>query len=734
MARGDVFWGEILNPNKVLLTRGSPEGKIMLRWITPSSGTVRQEQLTLEGKEVKAVHLAKTLRNEVARRMLDVTDEVANLGTRTEMIDWLLEQATREGWAYEEAIKLAEGYAKISGKGGDPIDGYRVVARVLRAAGRLNQEWQLYQTLPADVADTPFRWAGQGSIEALLGLDALAEQHLRQAIARGNDPRAAVALADFLVSRGQAVAAVPIAQLAYKDRNVLTRPDEQLALKRCLIAVYLANGMLEDGRNVAGTLPNNALALRGAVAYAAGEAEFAAGQFRGAAENNDMPGLAALGSAACAARAGKWQEAASAFLALADRDPMLRARALGGVAFVLERTGNYEAAASRLQDALVVDPTDAYLAYLRGRVLRLAGDLDGAAEQLGQALRKRDDLVEAMVELAETYLRIAERDEGRAIESLDRAKRYIDRCIALETQWHGQPTPRFLELQALVRWRNGDWRGARAAFLAAQQAGSTYGQVGLALVEYAQGRTDVARDQLADLDKRPLGDPFRDYGTKTLALINDHAEKVEIRDDFERDEIGDRWKVFSTSRTALRPTLDGGRLAVRAKVESQDATARRVLEAAGDFVAAEVIFERGRPDESDRAGLRLVVGREDKNPEFQAFLGYTALANGVVPALQIQDGNKASATPQEAAKFEPRPLAVASTSGPQHLLLELLPDGGDGLLLRASWNNRVVGEEKITRVRRGTRLPMNVDLHVAGRHGQVNVTFDKFRLRLRQRP
>jgi tetratricopeptide (TPR) repeat protein len=732
--RGDKWWGEVLHPNKVQLTRGSPPDKVKFRWISAETGKVHRE-FEIEGKDIKSISLAKTLRNEVAARLLEVTDEVANLPARAATIEWLLQQATREGWVYEEALKLARGYAAIAP---DKVDGFRMVARVLRASGRLADEWTLYQTLPADVADTPFRWAGQGSIEALLALDGLAEQHLRQAIARGGDPRAAVAMCEFLLARGRTDEAVPVARLAYRDRNKLERPDERLAFQRCLVSVYLAAGMLQEARDMAGALPNEATALRGAVAYAAGDLDFAAGQFRAAAEANDMPGLAALGTAACAARAGRWAEAQAGFAALADRDPILRARALGGIGFVLERTGNFEAAASVLLGALQVDPTDAYLAYLRGRALRLAGDLDGAADQLTQALRRRDDLVEAMAELAETYLRIAQRDEGRAVESLVRAVRYVDRCVVLDAQLGGgKPAVRYLELQGLVRWRAGELRGARAAFTAARDAGSTYGQVGLALIDYAQGRTETAREQLADLDKRPLGDPFREFGRSTLAAIADHAEKVEIRDDFERDELGARWTLAYTGRTALRPGLEKGQLVLRgSKVEQQSTTARRTLDSAGDFVAAEVVLERSTPDDTEFAGLRLSVGRDEKNKDLEVRLGFKALAEAGTPALQFLDGDEARAsTPEEQAKFEWRPLEVGSARGPQHLLLEFLPDGEQGLLLRASWNGRVVAEEKVTRVRRGARQqPMHVDLLVEGRHGQVNLTFDRFRLRQRQRP
>lgn len=729
--KGDQWWGEILNANKVRLARGIVDVKVLMRWISPDTGRVVRESLEIDPGEIKAVHLAKTLRNEVGLRELDVTKEVANLPVRAELIEWLLQQATREGWAYEKALELAHGYAAIAP---NKIEGLRVVARVLRAAGRLTDEWQLFQTLPADLADSSFRWAGQGAIEALLGLDAAAEPHLRQAVARGTDPWAAIALTDFLLTRGRTEEAVPVARLAYKDRGMLRHADDQFALRRTLIAAYLAAGLLQEAREVASNLPTANTALRGAVAYAAGDIEFAAGQFRAAIESNDMPGLAALGSAACAARAGKWQEAKAQFEGLADRDPMLRARALGGVALVLERTGNFDAAAAQLADALTVDPTDAYLAYLRGRALRLAGDFDGAAEQLAQALRRRDDLVEAMAEMAEADLRIAERDERRAAESLVHAMRYIDRCVALDQQLNGKPLPRFLELKGLVHWRAGDPRVARQAFAAAQEAGSTYGQVGVALIDYAQGRTETARDQLSDLDKRPLNDPFRDFGKATLAKINDHAEKVEIRDDFERDELGGRWDVtFTAGRQALRPTIDQGQMRMRGKVENQETAARRVIESAGDFVAAEVMLERGVRDEASFEGLRLLVGRDARKPDLQAKIGFANLADGVVPALQIWDGSADQATTDEdKAKFEWRPLVIEASDGPHRLAFEFVPDG-EGFLLRATWNDAVVAEQKLTRIRRTARQPMQVDLVVDGKHGQVDVSFDRFRLRQRQR-
>ncbi len=728
---GQVYWGEILAADKHLLLRQRPTGKLRLRWVEPATGRVNSE-FEIDAQDIQSVQLAKTLRNEVAGRELDLNEDTASQPKRAALIDWLLAQAGRENWIVARALHHGQVYAKVAP---DPADGQRMVARVLRAGGRLPEEWTLYQNLPPAIADSSFRWTGQAQVQAILGLDLAAETDFKKATARPGDPRAARAYADFLLARGRADEALPLAQAAYRERTLLDRDDEQLALRRTLIACLLALGQVEEARNVGG-LPSSATALRGAIAYAAGDFEFAAGQFRAALEAGDEPGLAALGAAACMARAGQWKEAYDSFQALAERDPFQRARALAGAAFVLERTGNFDGAAALAGTALQAAPTDAYLCYLRGRSLRLAGDLDGAAEQLTQALKRRDDLVEAMAEFAEVYLRVATQAPARAADALVRAMRYADRCVALDAQLaaDGKPTPRFLELKGLVHWRAGDLRGARAAFEAARQGGSVYGQIGSALVDYGQARVETAREQLIELDKRPLGDPFREYGKQTLALIDDHAEKVEIRDDFERSELGSRWTKEFKGR-ALPPRLEGGRVLVSGKVDGQDVTLRRIVEQAGDFLSGEVTLTRDPGDTSRFAGLHLSMGRDGRNADFEVFLGFASLQAGTVPALRILDGDPARATgPEGAAKFEWRPLQVQA-SGPVRLLLEVVPEKGvedKALVLRASWNGVVVAEEKVTRLSRGTgRVPLFVDLLVEGGRGQVDAAWDEFRLRMR---
>ena len=246
---------------------------------------------------------------------------------------------------------------------------------------------------------------------------------------------------------------------------------------------------------------------------------------------------------------------------------MLRHLALSGLGLLHLRIGELDEALSALDRALVVFPDDAYTLYLRGRVLRELGELDEAVLSLEQALRVRDDLLEALAEMAETQMALADERPAQEAEHLFRAIRYADRLVELDGE---QPLLAYVELQGVVHFRASDLRGARQAFARAEGLAKTdeqrlFSQVGLALVDYAQGRTDSARRAFDDLvTVRPVGDPYRDYARSTNELIDDHAEKELIVDRFEREgpELGSIWE--SESDRALRPRLRDGRLAFAA--------------------------------------------------------------------------------------------------------------------------------------------------------------------------
>ena len=97
----------------------------------------------------------------------------------------------------------------------------------------------------------------------------------------------------------------------------------------------------------------------------------------------------------------------------------------------------------------------------------------------------------------------------------------------------------------------------------------------------------------------------------------------------------------------------------------------------------------------------------------------------------ILDGSPERGTPEEQAKFQWRPLSIESTAGPQRIALDFEKDADKGFTLRVYWNDQKVAEERITRVNRTTRVPMQVDLRADAKR-QLSVAFDKFRLRQRQ--
>lgn len=374
-------------------------------------------------------------------------------------------------------------------------------------------------------------------------------------------------------------------------------------------------------------------------------------------------------------------------------------------------------------------------------MLRLLGDEGGAVESLTRALRGEDELGEALAELAEVKLQRADDSATGGgvfdVDSASQAVRYADRAVRVDAVHRGgRAGTRLLEQQGLAHFRAGRTRTARAAFEAAREAGSGFAVVGLALVDYQQGRVDAARDQLAELDKRPLGDPFREFGRATIQLIDDHAQKVEIRDDFARDDLGSRWAKEFRGR-ALQPAMAGEQVVLRGRLE-QEAVLRRVVEPAGDFLAVEVDVTRGAADQCSFAGIQLTVGREGRATSLSVELGYSAREGGIVPALRILDGDpsRAQGKPEELARFEWRELrSVGSATGPQRLRLEVVPKekvGDDELVLRACWNGEQVAEEELQQLRRKTRPPLQVDLVVQANRRDVDVSFDSFRLRLRK--
>jgi tetratricopeptide (TPR) repeat protein len=384
------------------------------------------------GLKIAKIALANTLRNEVQRKIRAVPNHVSHLNERRALIDWLLEKARSADWIYDTALEQAELFTQLSG--GD-IEGLRLQQRVLRERGDRAGEWALLQGLPPAHRESAFRYEGEGTLKAMLQLDAEAEADLRRAVElEPTNARPLMALAAFLRERGRSREAQATALRIEQTFGSLLGLDERVRAVRVLVACHLAMGDVESARKAAQRIPTEQLPpyLAGCIEYAAGRVDEALAGFRQAAATEDSS-AALLGQGACLVRKAQWQEAHDALLRAYDEAPLLRHRSATTLALLFLRIGQFDSALTWLDRALEAAPHDPYAFYLRGRTLRLQDQVAPSIEALTAALRARDDFVHAIAEMAAVQSTRASETRGEdQAQAAIAARRYADRAVGDE--------------------------------------------------------------------------------------------------------------------------------------------------------------------------------------------------------------------------------------------------------------------------------------------------------------
>ncbi len=690
-------------------------GRVMLTMdLTPDSYTITR------------IELAKTLRNRIELRKRELGAGPASLKDRGPFIDELLAEARKEFWVYAEAEEQAEQYVEISKRA---EEGYRYLVRVLRAQGDIAKEWNLLTGLE----DSAFKERALGLLKSRLGLSIDAEKHLREAVKRGTaDPRSRLALAFFLCDQNRFSDALEHAEAARRNSVVLSSNAERFNVLLCLIRVHLASGNLEVARNLLGSLPSDPRGggVAAAVDYARGERKAGLAARFAASGGGD----AALGRAVCLMIEGQWSEAERAFYDLADQYPVWRHLGFAGLALLYERTGNREQAIASAEAAATAHPRDPYVQYVLGRQRRLLGQLDGAQEVLRSAIARDGRLVEAMAELVRTHLAQTSRagaDPVEVAENLYKARRYADRLVESDSQDGGVVAIEYLELQGLVRYRAQDLKAARKAFEMGADR-SFFCRIGLAIVDYAEKRIEMAQGRLIEIrDSLRISDPNRSFTENVLEQIGDHAQKEQLRDVFERGDLGGNWT--SSANGTVKPRLRDGALSIRGilKQPGRSVIARRVQPTGGNFLAVEVDMEINPGHRARDAFLQ--VGFPKKSAEGTSDFSVSFGVHDKKPYLLIEDGDRRQARDQaQRENWEPVRLSGGlNTLDPIRLALRVIPrdEVGRRFMLRAFWNGRLVHERKIERLNSSTRTELNIDLVSRGTVGQeADVLFDNFLL------
>jgi tetratricopeptide (TPR) repeat protein len=697
------------------------------------------ETMTLGGDQLRIdrVVLADTLRNQITRRERKVPDLPSHLPERRALVDWLLERARENAWVYEKAYQHALRYRDLS-KG--DLDGLRLVQRVLRAQGDLAGELAMLEQLSTSGNEGAFRFEGLGVLKARLGLWRDAEDDLRAAVAlQPTDARPHAALADFLRQRGRSREAAAAALRAEQAIGSVQDPTARARIGRVLVSCRLAVLDLAGARGTLALAQGSdgpAHYLDGCIHYAAGDANAALASFRSVTASQDL-GAAALGQAAALARLGKLQEALDVFLRTFDQDPLLRHRAATGIAWTFLRIGQHETALGWIERALEADPTDCYALYLRGRALRLAGQLAAAEEATAAALRLRDDFVHAVAEMSEVQAaRAADSVGADQAQAAVAARRYADRAVALAVT----PAQELLELQGVRAFGAADARAAMAAFaagrdVAAGEPTKAFGKGALAVVAYSRGGAEDATIALQRMTQ-DLGkdDPIAKWAGATLDAIDDHAQKESLGDSFDRAEVGTVWAVDADG--PLGATIVDGRLAFRGRFSRTgqgQVWAERIgaIKKGRNFLAFAATMQTGSAQPAARGfvGIGIEVPRGNQGSDVLVRLG---VREGK-PFLRIEDGrdNGEPVVEQKAldiGDFRP---------GDQHALeLRVVPRGDASsrqVTLVASWNGVVVHRRDMQSLTGNTNSELKTVLFALGDKGDdVDVAFDDWRLERRK--
>lgn len=691
-------------------------------------------------RRIEKIVLAETLRHEVMRRVHATPETAANLNERRELVYWLLDKAREATWIYDVAIEQAKLYSKLS-KG--DLDGWRLQQRVLQARGDFAAEFALLDGVAGEYRESAFRYEGLGILKARLQLFDDAEIDLRRAVELSpTDGRPNLALAEFLSRRGRAREAVAAAQRVEQTIGSLLDAADVVRAVRVLVECHLAVGDIAGARMALGRLPAGRAQpyLEGCVAHAAGTLDVAAAKFQAALGSSDN-GAALLGQAACLLRAGDWQKAYSALSSVVDQEPLLRHRACTGLALLFLRIGQLDNTLVWVDRALEADPQDPYAYYLRGRALRLQGQLGASSEALGQALKLRDDFVHAIAEMATLQAQRAREGSGEEqAQAAVAARRYSDRAVQL-VEAARSPSTTLYERQGLHAFGAADSRAAGVAFaaardLAAKDEDKLWAKGSLAIVDYSRGLVDDAQTALQRIARDlPKESPLRVWAESTLAAIDDHAQKEMLADTFDRSEVGTVWNA--EREAGLTPEIRDKRLVFRSAAKLTKSLEGNVwrdgaVAKGKNFLAVGVTMRlgKGQPRTDGSAGLRIEMQRGAGAFDVRVQIG---VREGK-PFLEIEDGRTGG---QEDRTSPPLAIAGFDPLADQELELRVVPRGdpqqSKAFTLQVRWGDVLVHQHELKSLTGNSQTELKTLLFAGGSKGnEVDVAFDDYVLERRK--
>jgi len=586
---------------------------------------------------IKDWDFADTFANEIEVRRREIGDELSRSAYASALA--LADECVRRRLDAPRALAIAEElYTKCAAFDPDDSTPRLGLARCYEAGFEFEKAFALYEQLSEELSAHAEVHARLGQLEARFFLYDRAEEHLREAVRveRGSW-EARWALGEFLASRGRLEEAEE--HLAAADKNV---PNTVEALAdRTAISVDLASLKLGLGKVAeAHTLFGRALSAnpdhqRARAGWIATELLASSG-LNGAqsvpeARGSGEPGLELLVARGLESLIdGDLSNAKAQLEAAAAADPLRAGVAWRALSYTAELAGQDGEAQRYVDLALENDPTDAWALYQAGRLAASDEDVAGARELFLAALDRDLDFVDALAALGEMAYRMGDFDD---------AERFLERAVELDPQrveLYG-----LRGLNHLLRQSPSDAREAFEAGVALDRSDEVC-RAGLAWCTYLAGDSEAALVQLRELDdslrERPQDtDPMRIWAQSSIARIQDHEQKVEWTDTFDRKQIRNNWDLRESAGPTFR--IVDGEIVVDGSFSTTGAAILYRTMAAALFVAVEADVWI---DPTTKADVGLFLARESTRRTSNELLERVAVVRHFDGQLQVniqKEGN-----------------------------------------------------------------------------------------------
>lgn len=608
----ETLYGSIQNEDPYGLEERPGEGLSFLE-VNPETGLDRypgQGPVTYPRERVLEYKFADTPAHRIAEWRHAIGDTVSP-GQLPEVLEFGAYCVTQRLEAPEALATAEEVFELLIAQFPDDPAPRLGLARTYEVGFRLEDAYAAYLGMLEEFGHHAGVHVALAQLEARLRLFESAEERLAEALRIDRASwRVQWALARYHAERGHWAQALEYAEAAHRFAPAASYQDQRTEIRNELGAARMANGDPQKAREIFEQVlkleQDNSYARAGLHAAYVLDPSLETG-LRPDQESEselDVGFELLIGRAIESMAYGQLDaaEAQRAFVALetaAEMDPLRAWQAWRALSWLAEVTGYPEEAYQYIEYAYEANPTDAWTLYQRGRLLAQRDDPFGARESFQAALAEETDFSDALVALAELAYRGGAHDD---------AERYYERAVALDPQRSAVRARRGLNYLQL-----GELQLARSSFEGALQADPENGlaRAGLAWCAYREGDTERARQLYAELDdlfrNRAEDDPFRVFAREQMERVEEHLNKEQWTDRFERRSLRRGWHPDEMASPTI--SLVDGQMVMRGTFERDGRVRAFQTLAAPRFVSLEAVLTVG-PENNARVGIFVAKERQ----------------------------------------------------------------------------------------------------------------------------